>query len=118
MAFAGINYLAVVIAAIASWLAGAAWYTVLAKPWTAAIGSLFWCSVAQSSAPWGYSRHREVRREGRETSMRTSVVSLIAAAAVVGIAAIGIRPVLTAPNPNPDVRPADAEPQPFNPQMS
>ena len=50
--------------------------------------------------------------------MRTSVVSLIAAAAVVGIAAIGIRPVLTAPNPNPDVRPADAEPQPFNPQMS
>jgi hypothetical protein len=52
--------------------------------------------------------------------MRTSVLSLIAAAAVVGIAAIGIRPVLTAPNPttpNPDVRPADADPQPFNPQM-
>ena len=49
--------------------------------------------------------------------MRTSVVSLIAAAAVVGIVAIGIRPVLTAPNPNPDVRAADAEPQPFNPQM-
>ena len=51
--------------------------------------------------------------------MRTSVVSLIAAAAVVGIATIGIQPVLTATNPaNPDVRPADAEPQPFNPQMS
>jgi hypothetical protein len=52
--------------------------------------------------------------------MRTSVVSLIAAAAVVGIVAIGIQPVLTAPNPttpNPDVRPADADPQPFNPQM-
>ena len=38
MAFAGINYLAIMIAAVASWLAGAAWYTVLAKPWTAAIG--------------------------------------------------------------------------------
>jgi len=38
MAFAGINYLAIVIAAVASWLAGAAWYTVLAKPWMAANG--------------------------------------------------------------------------------
>jgi uncharacterized protein DUF1761 len=38
MAFAGINYLAILIAAVASWLAGAAWYTALAKPWTAAIG--------------------------------------------------------------------------------
>lgn len=50
--------------------------------------------------------------------MRTSVVSLIAVAAVVGLVAVGIQPVLTATNPtNPDVRPADAEPQPFNPQM-
>ncbi len=38
MAFAGINYLAVLIAAVASWLAGAVWYMALAKPWTAAIG--------------------------------------------------------------------------------
>jgi hypothetical protein len=38
MAFAGINYLAVLIAAVASWLAGAAWYTLLSKPWMAAIG--------------------------------------------------------------------------------
>jgi hypothetical protein len=38
MAFAGMNYLAVVIAAIAAWLAGAAWYTVFAKPWVAAQG--------------------------------------------------------------------------------
>jgi hypothetical protein len=38
MAFAGINYLAIVIAAVASWLAGAAWYTILAKPWMAANG--------------------------------------------------------------------------------
>ena len=38
MAFAGINYLAVLIAAVASWLAGAVWYMALAKPWMAAIG--------------------------------------------------------------------------------
>jgi hypothetical protein len=38
MAFAGINYLAVLVAAVASWLAGAVWYMALAKPWMAAIG--------------------------------------------------------------------------------
>jgi hypothetical protein len=39
MAFAGINYLAVLIAAVACWLAGAVWYMALAKPWMAAIGT-------------------------------------------------------------------------------
>jgi Protein of unknown function (DUF1761) len=38
MAFAGMNYLAVLIAAIAGWLVGALWYGVLAKPWIAALG--------------------------------------------------------------------------------
>jgi hypothetical protein len=38
MTFAGMNYLAVVIAAVVAWLAGAAWYGVLAKPWVAAQG--------------------------------------------------------------------------------
>jgi hypothetical protein len=38
MTFAGMNYLAVVLAAIAAWLAGAVWYGVLAKPWVAAQG--------------------------------------------------------------------------------
>lgn len=33
-----VNYLAVFIAAVAGWLAGAVWYTVLAKPWVAAHG--------------------------------------------------------------------------------
>jgi hypothetical protein len=51
--------------------------------------------------------------------MQKSVISLIAAAAVVGIAAIGIRPVATVAEPAPtDVRPADLPPQPFNPQLS
>jgi uncharacterized protein DUF1761 len=38
MAFAGINYLAIVIAAIVAWLAGAAWYMALGKTWMAALG--------------------------------------------------------------------------------
>src|SRR5262245_63529847 len=51
--------------------------------------------------------------------MQKSVISLIAAAAVVGIAAIGIQPHVTVAEPAPtDVRPADQPPQPFNPQMS
>ena len=38
MTFAGINYLAVIVAAVAGWLAGALYYTTLAKPWVAAHG--------------------------------------------------------------------------------
>jgi len=38
MQFAGVNYLAVVVAAVVAWLAGAAWYTSLGKPWAAAQG--------------------------------------------------------------------------------
>jgi hypothetical protein len=38
MVFAGINYLAVVIAAVVAWLASAAWYMSLGKIWTAALG--------------------------------------------------------------------------------
>jgi uncharacterized protein DUF1761 len=38
MTFAGLNYLAIAIAAVAAWLAGAAWYTMLGRAWTAAMG--------------------------------------------------------------------------------
>ena len=38
MPFAGINHLSVVIAAVVAWLAGAAWYMTLSKPWLAAQG--------------------------------------------------------------------------------
>jgi uncharacterized protein DUF1761 len=38
MTFAGINYIAILAAAVAGWLAGAAWYMLLAKPWMAAVG--------------------------------------------------------------------------------
>jgi hypothetical protein len=38
MAFAGINYLAVLVAAVAGFAFGAAYYTTMSKPWLAAIG--------------------------------------------------------------------------------
>jgi hypothetical protein len=39
MSFAGINYFAIVVAAVVAWLAGAVWYGVLAKQWVAAQGA-------------------------------------------------------------------------------
>jgi hypothetical protein len=38
MTFAGLNYLAIVIAAIVAWVAGAIWYMSLGKIWTQAQG--------------------------------------------------------------------------------
>src|SRR5512145_1431575 len=38
MAFAGVNYLAIVIAAVVAWLAGAGWYMAFGKTWMAALG--------------------------------------------------------------------------------
>jgi hypothetical protein len=38
MTFAGVNYLAILIAAIAAFLFGGAWYGVLGKAWMAALG--------------------------------------------------------------------------------
>ena len=38
MTFSGPSYLAILIAAIVAWLAGAVWYMALAKPWMAALG--------------------------------------------------------------------------------
>lgn len=37
MAFAGVNYWAVLAAAVAAWIAGAVYYGVLGKPWVAAL---------------------------------------------------------------------------------
>lgn len=37
MGFAGINHVAILVAAVASWLAGAIWYTLLGRPWLAAL---------------------------------------------------------------------------------
>lgn len=53
MTFAGINYLAVVIAGVAGWLAGAAWYGMLAKPWVAAHGKTMEAFKAEQAAHKG-----------------------------------------------------------------
>ena len=53
MAFAGINYLAVVIAAVAGWLAGAAYYGVLANPWVVAQGKTMEAFKAEQAARKG-----------------------------------------------------------------
>jgi hypothetical protein len=37
MAFAGINYLAIFAAAVGAWIFGAVYYTLLSKPWLAAV---------------------------------------------------------------------------------
>ncbi len=53
MTFAGINYLAVIVAAVAGWLAGAAYYGVLAKPWVAAHGKTMEAFKAEQAAHKG-----------------------------------------------------------------
>jgi hypothetical protein len=53
MSFAGINYLAIVLAAVAAWLAGAVWYGALAKPWVAAQGKTMAEFKAQQEAQRG-----------------------------------------------------------------
>jgi hypothetical protein len=50
MTFAGINYLAVIIAAVAAWLVGAVYYTVLSKPWIAAHGKTMEAFKAEQAA--------------------------------------------------------------------
>jgi Protein of unknown function (DUF1761) len=37
MTFTGVNYLAIVIAAVVAWLAGAGWYMALGRTWMAAL---------------------------------------------------------------------------------
>jgi hypothetical protein len=53
MTFAGINYLAIIIAAVTGWLAGAAYYGVLAKPWVAAQGKTMEAFKAEQAAKKG-----------------------------------------------------------------
>jgi hypothetical protein len=54
MTFSGPNYLAIVIAAVAAWLAGAAWYMALAKPWMAALGTTPEQMEARKKEPGAY----------------------------------------------------------------
>jgi hypothetical protein len=55
MTFTGVNYLAVLVAAVAGWVIGAAWYMSLAKPWVAAQGRTMENFKAQADAAKGTS---------------------------------------------------------------
>ena len=49
MGFATVNYLSILIAAVAAWLVGGAYYTALSKPWLAAQGkTLEQCKAEQA----------------------------------------------------------------------
>jgi hypothetical protein len=52
--FAGINYLGVVIAAAAAWLASAAWYMSLSTPYIAALGKTPEQMAADRKKPWAF----------------------------------------------------------------
>jgi hypothetical protein len=54
MTFAGVNYWAVLIAAVAAWIAGAAWYMSLSKPWQAAVGMTPEKMAAAKSNPYAW----------------------------------------------------------------
>ena len=53
MTFAGVNYLAILIAAVVGWLAGAVWYGLLGKAWVAAQGRTMEEFKAQQAAMVG-----------------------------------------------------------------
>jgi hypothetical protein len=55
MTFAGINTLAILIAAVIGWLAGAVWYRVLGARWVAAQGSTMEAFKARQAALKGTS---------------------------------------------------------------
>lgn len=56
MTFGGINYLAVVIAAVAAWLASAVWYMSLSRPYVAALGKTPEQMAADRKKPWAFLR--------------------------------------------------------------
>ena len=55
MTWTGVNYLAVLVAAIAGWLVGAGWYMLLANPWVAAHGRTMEDFKRQAEAAKGTS---------------------------------------------------------------
>ena len=56
MTFTGVNYLAIVVAALAGWVIGAVWYMGLSKQWVAAHGKTMDEFKAQMEAAKGTSQ--------------------------------------------------------------
>ena len=63
MSFAGINYIAVLVAASVAWFFGGLWYRLLAKPWMAA---------------HGFTSEQVRAHHGNRTAMWPLVVSFVA----------------------------------------
>ena len=55
MTWTGVNYLAVLVAAVAGWLVGAGWYMLFANPWVAAHGRTMEDFKRQAEAAKGTS---------------------------------------------------------------
>ena len=57
MTFAGINHLAIILAAIVAWIGGAVYYGVLSKPWMAAQGKTLEQFNAEGAAKSALARY-------------------------------------------------------------
>ncbi len=57
MTFAGINHLAIILAAIVGWIGGAVYYGVLSKPWMAAQGKTLEQFNAEGAAKSALARY-------------------------------------------------------------
>lgn len=56
MGFATVNYLSILIAAVATWIFGGAYYTALSKPWLAAQGKTLEQRQAEQAAKQGIAK--------------------------------------------------------------
>ena len=57
MQFLTVNWLSIVLAAVAAWLFGAAYYTALSKPWLAAMGKTLEQCKAEQAAKSGIAKY-------------------------------------------------------------
>ena len=78
MTFAGINYLAVLIATIAGFAFGAAYYMSMSRPWLAAIGKTreaFGCAITKVHPDHGTVPRTAQARACMTSSLSGSVLS-------------------------------------------
>ena len=57
MAFVTVNWLSILLAAVAAWLFGAVYYTAMSKPWLAAMGKTMEQCKAEEAAKSGLAKY-------------------------------------------------------------
>jgi hypothetical protein len=57
MAFVTVNWLSILLAAVAAWLFGAVYYTTMSKPWLAAMGKTMEQCKAEEAAKSGLAKY-------------------------------------------------------------